>query len=93
MRHWQQGVSFSRNRKSRRDEQLRRLEAMRSARARKRLEGPAPDPEPKLERWYRFEIGVRDKLTGATSYGEAWTDFRSIRDAARRLKVVKEYCL
>lgn len=85
-------MSFSRNRKSRRDAQLRRLSQMRAAKERNRLENPV-EHEPKLERWYRFEIGVRDKLTGQMSYGEAWTDFRSIRDAVRRLRVIKEYCI
>lgn len=92
MRHWQQGVSFSRNRKARREAHLRRLANMRAAKARKRLENP-PEHEPRMVRWHRFEIGVRDKVHGPAGYGEAWTDFKSIRDAVRRLRVIQQHCL
>ena len=92
MRHWQQGMSLLRNRKSRREAQLRKLASMRAAKERKRLERPPPEREPKLVQWHRFEIGVRDKVTGRFSYGEAWTDLKSVRDATKRLSVILKYC-
>lgn len=65
---------------------------MRAAKERKRLASPPTEQEPKLERWHRFEFGVRDKLTGRFSYGEAWTDLKSVRDVVRRLRVVLKFC-
>ena len=43
--------------------------------------------------WHRFELGIRDKVQGPMSYGEAWVDLRSVRDAMRRISVVMKYCL
>ncbi len=74
-----------------RQRMLKKMENMRAAKARKRLENP-PEHEPKMVPWHRFEFGVRDKVTGRASYGEAWTDFVSIRDAVRRLRVIQKYC-
>lgn len=65
---------------------IRKLANMRAAKERKRLSGP-PEMEPKLQRYYPLEIGVRDKRTEEV----AWVDFRSIRDAMRRLAVVQKY--
>lgn len=90
MQHWKQGVSLLRNRKSRRDAVLRKMQAWRNAKERKRLANPPPEPEPKTERWFPLEIGVRDKRPNG--YGEAWADFKSLRDAMRRLRVVMKYC-
>ncbi len=56
---------------------------MREAKARKRLANP-PENEPHFERWLPLELGVRDKRTGEV----AWTDLRSVRDAAKRISVV-----
>ena len=81
-----------RNRKSRRDGVLRKMAAMRAAKERKRLERGPREEEPRLVKWHRFEIGVRDKVTGRTGYGEAWTDLVSIRDVVRRLKVILKEC-
>lgn len=84
---------FSRRRnrwQDKRERQLRKLANMRAAKARLRQErGEAGllEREPKLERWFPLELGLRDKRTGEV----AWTDFRSIRDAARRLAVVQKY--
>lgn len=77
MRHLANGVSFSRNSKSRREKQLRRLAQMRAAKERKRLERGPEEPEPKLVRWYPFEFAVRDKRTGEV----AWHDLVSVRHA------------
>ena len=89
MRHWQQGVSFSRNRKLRREAQLRRLATMRSAKERKRQQAIAAGwtPEPKMVRAYRFEFGVRDKLTGETHF----TDLKSVRHAAKALGLILKF--
>jgi hypothetical protein len=59
-----------------------------AAKARYRMERPAPEREPKMLPWHRFKLGVRDTVTGET----AWTELRSVRDAARRLAVVLRYC-
>ena len=74
-------------RNSKRKRQLAKMANMRAAKARKRLEHPA-EVMPKLEKWFRLELGVRDKTTGEV----AWTDLRSVRDAAKRLAVVIKYC-
>ncbi len=64
---------------------LQRMAAMRAAKARKRLSGPPPEPEPRrMIRWTGLSLGVRDDTTGEV----AWVPFRSVRDAARRLAVV-----
>lgn len=65
---------------------LRHAAAMRAAKERKRLANPV-EPETKLVRWFPLELGLRDKRTGET----AWVDFRSVRDAARRLLIVQKY--
>lgn len=76
--------------KARRDKQKQRVcERMarwRQAKERKRLENRV-EREPELVRYYPLEIGVRDKRTGET----AWIDFRSVRDAAKRLAVVQKF--
>lgn len=77
MRHLANGVSFSRNSKSRREKQLRRLSQMRAAKEHKRLERGPAEPEPKLVRWCPFEFAVRDKRTGEV----AWHDLVSVRHA------------
>lgn len=52
-----------------------------------RYHATAPEREPVLQRWYPLEIGVRDKATGEV----AWIDFRGIRDAIRRLSVIRKH--
>ena len=79
-----QSQFVSRNRNKLREEMLRRLANMRAAKARKRSAKPI-EREPRLERWYPIELGLRDRRTGET----AWVPFRSIRDAIRRLSVVR----
>lgn len=46
-----------------------------------------PEPEPKMDRWCRFEFGVRDKLDGKAH----WTDLRSVRHAAKALSLVLKF--
>ena len=86
MRHWQQGVSFSRNRKVRWEKRLRQLAQMRAAKERKRLANP-PEHEPALVPWHPLELGVRDRVTGEV----AWVEFKSLRDARRRLSVLRKF--
>ena len=59
-----------------------------AAKARLRMERDRVEPEPKMQRWNRFEITVKDRLTGETGSFE----LRSLRDCARRLAVVMRYC-
>lgn len=66
---------------------LNKLANMRAAKGRKRLTNPPPELEPKLERYFPLELGLRDKHTGDV----AWVDFRSLRDAMRRLAVVQKF--
>jgi type II secretory pathway component PulK len=59
---------------------------MRAAKARKRMANPV-EREPRMVRWNRFEIVVRDRLTGETGCFE----LRSLRDVGRRLSVMMKY--
>ena len=45
------------------------------------------EPEPRMERWFPFEFGVRDKRTGQ----EAWHDLKSVRHAAKALGLILKY--
>ena len=85
IRRTQSGL-FLRNRKARRARLLRKMALMRAAKARKRMENPV-QREPRMERWYPLEIGVRDKTSGAVG----WVDFRSVRDAVHRLGAVAKW--
>lgn len=80
---------LSRRRKVRQDKwerRLRQLAQMRAAKQRKRLANPL-EREPGMTRYFPLELGVRDKRSGDT----AWIDFRSVRDAARRLTVIQTF--
>ena len=77
---------YFKNRNSRRVRVLRKMSAMREAKERKRLANP-PDEPPRLDRAYLLELGLRNVLTGET----AWVPFKSVRDAANRLAVVRDY--
>ena len=65
---------------------LRKMTNMRAAKERKRLEN-SPEREPKMERFFPLEFGVRDTRNGDT----AWVPFKSVRDAARRLAIVQKF--
>ena len=78
-----QDVFLSR-RKRRRYAMLQRMAAMRAAKERKRLDGPYTYREPKMKRWHRFEIGLRDKVTGEV----AWHDLKSVRHASIAFRLV-----
>jgi hypothetical protein len=73
-------------RQLRRQKMLRKMARMRAAKERKRLANPV-EREPKMVRWFPLELGVRDKRTKEI----VWTDFRSVRDAAKRLAVVQRF--
>ncbi len=82
--------SFFRNRKARRERILRKMANMRAAKERLRQQRAAAgllEREPKFERWFPLQLGLRDK----TSREVAWTDLRSIRDAAKRIAVVLRF--
>jgi len=82
---------LSKYRRRKQDKYLRKCERMakmRAAKERKRLANPV-EREPELVRYYPLQLGVRNKRTGET----AWIDFKSVRDAARRLSVVAKYYL
>lgn len=82
---------FSKYRRRKQDKYLRkceRLAQMRAAKERKRLANPV-EREPEYVRYYPLEIGIRNKRTGET----AWTDFKSVRDAAKRLSVIQKHYL
>ena len=59
---------------------------MRAAKERKRLANPI-EREPKLVPWHPLELGVRDKASGEVG----WVDFKSLRDAMRRLADVRKF--
>jgi len=80
------GSTGNLGRESRYDRMLLRLARARAAKEAKRLANPV-EREPKLAPYYPLQLGVRDKRTGDT----AWVDFRSLRDAMRRLAVVQRY--
>ena len=73
-----------------RQRQLKKMANMRAAKARLRQQRAAAgllEREPKWERYYPLELGLRNKHTGEV----AWTDFKSVRDASRRLAVVQKF--
>lgn len=59
---------------------------MRAAKERKRLAATI-EREPRRVPHYPFEVGVRNKSTGET----AWTDLRSVRDAAKKLSLILKF--
>jgi len=73
-------------RQLRRQKTLRKMARMRAAKERKRLANPV-EREPKFIRYFPLELGLRDKRTKEV----VWTDFRSVRDAAKRLSVVQRF--
>lgn len=60
---------------------------MRAAKARKRMARLPEEAVAKQLPDYALEIGVRVKRTGEMG----WFDFRSVRDAARRLAMVRRF--
>ena len=88
MQRCTQSPNFSSNRNKRREKMLRKMEKMRAAKERKRHANPV-EREPERVRYYPLQLGIRNKLTGET----AWVDFRSVRNAAKRLSVIQKHYL
>ena len=86
MRTYSQSWHQAKNAKARRESLLRRSRLGVLARERKRIANPI-EREPKLLRYCPLELGVRNKHTGET----AWTDFKSVRDATRRLTIIQKF--
>ena len=88
-----QATPFLRRRNRRQDKRERMLRKManwRAAKARirqERIDAGLLEREPKFVRAYRFEFGVRDKVSGET----AWHDLKSVRHAAKALGLVLKY--
>ena len=88
-----QSSDFLRRRNRRSDKRERMLNKManwRAAKVRKRqalIDAGLLVREPKLERWHRFEFGVRDKLTGETQF----VDLKSVRHAAKALGLILKF--
>ena len=87
-----QNYGVSKYRRRRQDKYLRqaeKLNRMRAAKKRKREELIADGwrPEPKMERAYRFEIGIRNKATGETCF----VDLKSGRQAHKIAGLVLKY--
>jgi len=77
-------------RQDKRERMLRKMANWRAAKARirqERIDAGLLEPEPKRVRYYRFEFGVRNKMTGET----AWHDLVSVRHAGRALGLVLKY--
>lgn len=62
-------------------------EGIRMARARWDRFHATHEPEPKFERWHRYEYGIRDKSTGETH----WRDLVSVRQASKALGLILKY--
>jgi len=56
-----------------------------AAKARRRLAAPAPDREPKMLPFYRYDFRIRDRINGDVS---DWLTLRSVRDLSRRVAVL-----
>ena len=77
-------------RKAKKEKHLRKMANMRAAKARKRqqlVDAGLLEREPKMERWHRFQFGVRDKVTGETHF----VDLKSVRHASKALGLVLKY--
>lgn len=85
--------SLSKYRKRRQDKyqrQYSRLTAMRSAKARKRqamIDSGEWEQEPHFQRYYRFELGIRDKQNGETHF----VDLKSVRHAATAIGLILKH--
>lgn len=71
---------------TRRARMLRKMAAMRAAKARRRRERPPPEVCALVAEKV-LELGLRDLRSGEV----AWVPFRSLRDAMRRLAMVQKY--
>jgi hypothetical protein len=74
-------------RKKRREAVLRKMAAWRAAKERKRLARGPVEEEPRMERYYPYEIGIRVKTTGEY----AWTALKSARFAQRLATAILQH--
>ena len=87
-------ASYFRHRNKRQDKrerELLKLERWRKLKAEKRqrlIEAGLLEREPRMERCYRFELGIRDTYTGDL----AFVPLKSARDAGRRIRLILKYC-
>lgn len=77
---------YNRRLAKRRSERGRRLANIRWQRFRETAH-MRPEPDPKMARFYRFQIGFRDVLTG----DEGWKPLKSVRNAAMTAKLILKY--
>ena len=78
-------------RQDKRERELLKLSRWRKLKAEKRqrmIDAGLLEREPKLTRAYPLEFGVR-RFNGSE---ECWTPLKSVRDAAKRLRLVLKYC-
>ena len=93
MTHCLQPKPLLRRRNYRQDKRVRQLEKLKRWRQRKaeirqeRIAAGLLEREPKLERWYKFEIGIKNKLTGETCF----VDLKSARQAHKIAGLVLKY--
>ena len=84
---------YGKNSLNKRERIVLKMSNWRAAKARKRqerIDAGLLEHEPKFVRAYRFEFGVREKVSGET----AWHDLKSVRHAAKALGLVLKYmCL
>ena len=82
----------SRNkRQDKRERELLKLARWRKLKAEKHqrlAEAGLLEQEPRMERCYRYELGVRDAVTGDVGF----VPLKSVRDAARRLRLILKHC-
>jgi hypothetical protein len=88
-----QPAPFLRRRNRRQDKRQRQLEKLKRWRQRKaeirqeRIAAGLLEREPKMERWHRFEIGIRNKATGETCF----VDLKSGRQAHKIAGLILKY--
>lgn len=88
-----QPIVFLRRRNRWQDKRKRQLEKLEHWRRRKaeirqeRIVAGLLEREPRMQRFYPLEFGVRNKQTGET----AWHDLKSVRHAAKALGLVLKY--
>ena len=86
-------ASYFKSRNKRQDKRERELKKLSRWRQRKseirqeRIAAGLLEQEPKMERWHRFEIGIRNKATGETCF----VDLKSGRQAHKIAGLVLKY--
>ena len=86
-------ASYFKSRNKRQDKRQRQLDKLARWRKRKaeirqeRIAAGLLEREPKFERWYRFEIGIRNKHTGETCF----VDLKSARQAHKIAGLILKY--